>query len=73
MLNAAEIGRIFLLFVTIKMNYDVNKIIKKLRSVESGKCKTGVVERKSGKTGENCANTGVLPTKAVDNSVDNVE
>jgi len=73
MLNATEIGRVFLLFVTIKMNCDGNYDEKKLWSVDAVDCIFSVVERKSGKMGEKSGNTGVLPTEAVDNSVDNVE
>ena len=73
MLNAAEIGRVFLWFVTIKTNCDVNWDENKLRSVDAVEYKNAVVERKHGEMGENPENTGVLPTEPVDNSVDNVE
>lgn len=55
------------------MNHGTKCDKNKLWSVYLVESTIGVVERKGGEMGENPENAGLLPTKVVDNLVDNVE
>lgn len=72
-LNVTESGRVFMVEVTIKMNYDLEYDKYRLGSVESIYAENGIVDEKSGKRCEKPVFAGLLPTIPVEKSVDNVE